>query len=247
MPVIRYNNTANTNASDIARRAKGRAVFANSLINTKTLEQNCLNRVAAGPAATTSFDGSTYYDQRVGAVFTTAEQAAEILLTSPCDPANKPPPEPIVYPSYVLECDDSVGIQIMASGTFTKFTFTTVSQGTGVVEFQFFYLTSYVSSELNVLGVDSNLITPPVGIDEVRYVFRCTPQNVSVTCGAMSKVLQWTVPYSFTNSEESTKTLTLYLHPIAEGNTISQSMAAGQTYTPTPAWGYDAWDISPCP
>ena len=84
MPVIRYNNTANTNASDIARRAKGRVVYANSLVNTKSLEQNCLNRVAAGPAATTSFDATTYYDQRVGAVFTTAVQAAEIILSSPC-------------------------------------------------------------------------------------------------------------------------------------------------------------------
>jgi hypothetical protein len=87
MPVIKYNNTRNTNASEVTNRAKAKTVFANALINQKTLEQNCLNRVAAGPAATTSFDGSKYYDQREGAVFTTSVQAAEILATSPCTPS----------------------------------------------------------------------------------------------------------------------------------------------------------------
>lgn len=85
MPAIRFNNSSNLNASDIARRAQGRAVYANSLVNQKTLEQNCLNRVVMGPAATTSYDGMKYTDKRVGAVFTTPSEAAEILVKSPCE------------------------------------------------------------------------------------------------------------------------------------------------------------------
>ncbi len=88
MPVIRFNNASNRNASDIPRRAQGRAVYANSLVNQKTLEQNCLNRVVMGPAATTSYDGMKYTDKRVGAVFTTPSQAAEILVSSPCKPSS---------------------------------------------------------------------------------------------------------------------------------------------------------------
>jgi hypothetical protein len=247
MPVIRFNNATNYNASDIARRAQGRAVYANSLVNQKTLEKSCLNRVVAGPAATTSYSGATYIDQRVGNVFTTPAQAAEILLTSPCQ--TPPQAGPTVYPSYTLQCDDSVGIQIMASGTFTSFTFTTTSLGRGVVEFQYFLNGSYVSSDLNVLGVDSNLITPPAGIDEVRYVFRCTPQLVSLECIAPSKVLQWTIPYSFqyiSDLSGDSTTLTLYKHPISDGLTETHIVYNGQTYTPSPAWGYDAWSMEPC-
>lgn len=86
MPVIRFNGSTNYNASDVARRAQGKAVYANSLVNQKTLEKGCLNRAVSGPAPATSYDGSKYTDQRVGVVFTTCEQKTEILATSPCVP-----------------------------------------------------------------------------------------------------------------------------------------------------------------
>jgi hypothetical protein len=136
----------------------------------------------------------------------------------------------------------------MATGSFTKFYFTTASQGAGVIEFQFFLEGSYVSDQLVVLGVDSNLITPPSEIDEVRYAFRCSPYPVTLLC-QNPKVLQWTVPYSFTNPSDlsgSYTTLTLYLHPIADGQTLTHNVYAGSTYVPTPAWGYDAWNIASC-
>lgn len=246
MPVIRYNATANTNASDLTRRTQGRAVFANSLVNQKTLDLGCTNRVASGPAATTSYDGSKYIDQRVGTIFTTPAQAAEIVLTSPCTPAEAPP---IVYPVYEVTCNDSLGIQILASGSFTKFWFTPTSLGTGVIEFQYFYQDTYVSDDLIVLGVDSQLVTPPPGIDEVRYVFRCSPQIVSLSCSAPSTVLQWTIPYSFYNPSDLSgnfTTLTLYKHPIGSGITETHTVSSDGTFTPTPAWGWDAWSISPC-
>ncbi len=242
MPVIKFNGSTNYNASDIPRRAQGRAVFADSLVNQKTLERGCLNRVVSGPAPATSYSGSKYIDQRVGTVFTTAEQAIEIVALSPCAVTQA---TPIVYPNYELTCSDPLGIQIMATGTFTKFTFTTTSIGAGVLEFQFFLNDNYVSSELNVLGVDSNLITVPNNIDEVRYVFKCNPINVTLSCSPDSFVLQWTNPYSFTNSTGSTKTLTLTPH--AGGSPTVVSVANGDTYTPTPSWGYDLWSLSPCP
>lgn len=84
MPPIKFNGTKNYNASDVAKRAQARAVFANSLVNQKSLDNNCLNRVVAGPAATTSFDASKVIDQRVGAVATTKVEAVLIVVSSPC-------------------------------------------------------------------------------------------------------------------------------------------------------------------
>ncbi len=245
MPVVRYNNTSNTNASQVTRRAQGRAIYANSLVNQKSLEQNCLNRVAAGPAATTSFDGAKYIDQRIGNIFTTPVQASEIVLTSPCAVPSVPPlATPIVYPNYELTCSDPLGIQIMATGSFTSFTFTTTSLGAGVLEFQFFLNENYVSSQLVVLGSDSNLITPPAGIDEVRYVFKCNPINVDVFCAAVDKVLQWTNPYQFTLTDGGSTTLTLVPHN--GGSPVTSTINSGVPYTPTPSYGWDSWDISPC-
>lgn len=244
MPVVRYNNTSNTNASQVTRRAQGRAVYANSLVNQKSLDLNCLNRVAAGPAATTSYDGAKYMDQRVGNVFTTPVQAAQIVATSPCAVPPVNTVVPIVYPNYELSCSDPLGIQIMATGTFTSFTFTTTSLGAGVLEFQFFLNGSYYSDQLVVLGVDSNLITPPAGIDEVRYVFKCNPINVDVYCGAIDKVLQWTNPYQFTLTDGGSTTLTLVPHN--GGSPVTFTINSGIAFTPTPSWGWDSWDISPC-
>lgn len=243
---MKYNGTTNTNASEVARQAKARATYANQLINTKTLDLNCLNRVAAGPAATTSYDGPKYIDQRVGAIFTTPVQAATIVETSPCSVVPTGNQIPIVYPSYELTCDDTVGIQIMATGTFTSFRFTTTSQGAGVIYFQFLAGGSLVSDQLVALGVDSTLITPPPGIDEVRYVFRCTPISVPLECNASSNVLQWTDPYQYTNPGTESTTVTLYKHPSPTGGTVVFSVAAGATVTPTPSWGYDLWMIEPC-
>ena len=246
MPVIRFNNNANTNASDIARRAQGRAVFANSLVNQKSLDLNCLNRVAAGPAATTSFSGSKYIDQRVGTIFTTQELAAEIVVKSPCQQPQQPAVPVISYPNYVLECSDSLGIQVMATGTFTSFTFTTTTLGAGVLEFQFYKDNSYFSNQLVVLGVDSSLITPPSDTDEVRYVFRCNPIAVTLSCPGESRFLQWTLPYTFTyeaNTPGDTTTLTLYQYP--SDTPIEYEVTDGVPFTPTSSWGYNSWDI-PC-
>ncbi len=84
MPVIKFNGSTNYNASDVAKRAQGRTVFANSLVNQKSLDNNCLNRVAAGPAATTSYDASKYINQRVGTIYTTPAEKAIIIQESPC-------------------------------------------------------------------------------------------------------------------------------------------------------------------
>jgi hypothetical protein len=86
MPVIKFNGSTNYNASDVARRAQARTVFADSLVNQKTIDQNCQNRVASGPAVTTSYNASKVQDQRVGAIFTTPAQAATIIAESPCVP-----------------------------------------------------------------------------------------------------------------------------------------------------------------
>jgi hypothetical protein len=86
MPVIRFNGSTNYNASDVARRAQARTVFADSLVKQKTLDQSCLNRIVSGPAPATSYNAGKVQDQRVGAVFTTPTQAATIVTESPCVP-----------------------------------------------------------------------------------------------------------------------------------------------------------------
>ena len=84
MPVIKFNGSTNYNASDVAKRAQGRTVFADSLVSQKSLDLNCKNRVVAGPAATTSFDASKYINQRVGTIYTTPAEKATIIRESPC-------------------------------------------------------------------------------------------------------------------------------------------------------------------
>jgi hypothetical protein len=84
MPVIKFNGSTNYNASDVAKRAQGRTVFANSLVIQKGIDQNCKNRVAAGPATTTSFDASKYINQRIGTIYTTLAEKETIIQESPC-------------------------------------------------------------------------------------------------------------------------------------------------------------------
>lgn len=242
MPVIRFNGSTNYNASDVTRREQARTVYANALVNQKSLDNTCLNRVVAGPSPATSYSGIKVSDQRLGAVFTTPAQSAEIVAASPCQTPTVQ--SSIVYPNYVLECSDPLGIQIMATGTFTRFTFTTTSQGAGCIDFQFFLEGAFVSNQFVVLGVDSNLITPPAGIDEVRYVFKCSPIVVTIDCSAPPSALQYTNPYCFYNPSGSPVILTLTNYPVELG-TETHTVGAGQTFTPTPAWGWYIWSI-PC-
>lgn len=78
------NNTSNRNASVVTFRQQGKQVYANSLLNTKGLSEPCPNRVAAANSPNTSYSGSTYIDQRVGAVATTCTEKAEILASDKC-------------------------------------------------------------------------------------------------------------------------------------------------------------------
>lgn len=79
-----YNNTSNTNASVVIFRQQGKQVYANQLLYNKALSEPCVNRVVAGNAATTSYSGATYIDQRVGAVATTCAEKAQILASDQC-------------------------------------------------------------------------------------------------------------------------------------------------------------------
>lgn len=246
--VIRYNNTANRDASVVAKKDQARTIYADALVAEKTLNKGCLNRVVAGPAATTSFSAMKITDQSLGAVFTTPLQQAAIVENSPCETVAQP--VPIVYPNYELSCSDPQGIQIMATGVFTSFTFTTRSQGAGVIEFQFFLHPGDllpIGVQLVVLGVDSTLITPPSGITQIGYVFKCNPTEITLYCANPEMVLQWTAPFSFFNPPgyETPQELTLYKHPIESGITETHTVGIGETFTPTPAWGWDFATI-PC-
>lgn len=238
--IIRFNNTSNLNASEVARRAQARAIYADALVNQKNLDKDCLNAVSAGPSAAASYSANKVTDQRLGAIFTTPAQQAEIIASSSCE---VPPIPVIVYPNYELSCSDPLGIQIMATGSFTRFTFTTTSLGAGCLEFQYFLNGNYVSNDFVVLGVTSNLITPPNGIDEVRYVFKCSPIVVTIDCSGTPTALQYTNPYSFYNPSLFSVTLTLTKYP-AELGTITQVVSGGELFTPTPSWGWYLWSIA---
>ena len=84
MVVVKFNGTTNYRASNVTQRTQARTVFANSLVNQKSLDLPCQNRVAAGPAPTTSFSASKIMEQHVGAVATTPAEAALIVQQSPC-------------------------------------------------------------------------------------------------------------------------------------------------------------------
>ncbi len=78
------NRNSNTNASVVTFRQQGKQVYANSLLNTKALGEPCPNRVYAANSPNTSYSGTTYIDQRVGAVATTCAEKAEILASDKC-------------------------------------------------------------------------------------------------------------------------------------------------------------------
>jgi hypothetical protein len=78
------NNNTNSNASAVTFKQQGKQVYANALLNTKALGQSCPNRVAAGNSPNTSYSGTSYIDQRVGAVTTSCEEKAEILASDKC-------------------------------------------------------------------------------------------------------------------------------------------------------------------
>lgn len=78
------NKNTNTSASVVTFKQQGKQVYANTLLNTKALEQSCSNRVVAGNSSNTSYSGSSYIDQRVGAVATTCLEKADILASSKC-------------------------------------------------------------------------------------------------------------------------------------------------------------------
>ena len=80
------NNNQNTSASVVVFKQQGKQVYANSLLNQKALSEPCANRVSLGKAATTSYSGATYIDQRVGAVATTCIEKAQILASDKCSP-----------------------------------------------------------------------------------------------------------------------------------------------------------------
>ena len=84
MPPVKFNGSKNYNASDVTRREQARTVYANALTNQKSLDNNCLNRVVAGPSSATSFSAYKVSDQHTGAIFTTPAESATIVASSPC-------------------------------------------------------------------------------------------------------------------------------------------------------------------
>lgn len=78
------NKNTNYNASVVTFKQQGKQVYANSLLNTKALSEPCPNRVVAGNSSNTSYSGTSYIDQRVGAVATTCVEKAEILASDKC-------------------------------------------------------------------------------------------------------------------------------------------------------------------
>jgi len=78
------NTNTNYNASAVTFKQQGKQVYANSLLNTKSLSEPCPNRVTAGPSPNTSYSGASYIDQRVGANATSCEEKVLILASDKC-------------------------------------------------------------------------------------------------------------------------------------------------------------------
>jgi hypothetical protein len=78
------NKNTNYNASVVTFKQQGKQVYANSLLYNKSLAEPCKNRVVAGNSPNTSYSGTTYIDQRVGAVATSCEEKVLILASDTC-------------------------------------------------------------------------------------------------------------------------------------------------------------------
>jgi hypothetical protein len=78
------NKNTNYNASVVTFKQQGKQVYANALLYNKSLTETCANRVVAGNSPNTSYSGTTYLDQRVGAVATPCDEKAAILASDTC-------------------------------------------------------------------------------------------------------------------------------------------------------------------
>jgi hypothetical protein len=78
------NKNTNYNASVVTFKQQGKQVYANALLYNKSLTETCVNRVVAGNSPNTSYSGTTYLDQRVGAVATPCYEKAQILASDTC-------------------------------------------------------------------------------------------------------------------------------------------------------------------
>ena len=78
------NRNTNYNASVVTFKQQGKQVYANSLLNTKSLTEPCGTRISLGHSPKTSYSGMTLVDQRVGAVATTCTEKAQILASDKC-------------------------------------------------------------------------------------------------------------------------------------------------------------------
>jgi hypothetical protein len=236
--LLRSPNT-NQNASAATRRVQTRAIFANALVQQKTLDFNCLNRVYAGNALPTNYSGSIPGDRREGAMNTTPAEAAAIVAASPCDvPAAAQPP-----PTYSISCSDDVGVQTLTVADPTvPFLVSPTSEGTGITNFIFKNNVGAILEEQFVVFPIESPIVPPQGTFTIEYVFRCTPVIIQPNCiDSPSGVLEPTLPYSFQNLTGSAFFMT-YSKPTEIDQQLVQD---NEIFTPIPSYGWTFYSI-PC-
>jgi hypothetical protein len=235
--LLKSPNT-NQNASAATRRVQTRAIFANALVQQKTLDFNCLNRVFLGNALPTNYSGSIPGDRREGAMNTSPAESAAIVAASPCVvPATTPPP----VPTYSISCsDDSSFQQLVVDNPTVPFLVVPTSEGTGVINF-YFKRPESIEQQLFPLPIESPIV-PPEDTVSIEFVFRCTPVIIQPNCvDSPSGVLDPTLPYSFQNLTGSAFFMT-YSKPTEIDQRLVQD---NETFTPEPSYGWTFYSI-PC-
>jgi hypothetical protein len=243
----RGSNLKNMNASLITNKRQAQMIFTGY-----ERQINAINDGFKTYRGTTIFngaDGPTINNLKNGDTWTSPETLYAIKKTDYCTLSNSCPPPP--PPSYFFTPSDSVTIQQITLNTIAPFqiTYNPSTTNTGVIKL-LFYDTSQnvIGTQIIDLTSSSLLITPSVGTtwNTIGYVFRSTPFIINPTVSNVGISLDPGYPYTFVNNTNYTNSLGL---TYASGSPlVGPSVSAGNTYTPTPIYGYIEavfWGISP--
>lgn len=243
----RGSNLKNMNASIITNKRQAQMVFTGYERQIEAI--NTGFRTQRGAIAFNGAEGPTLANLKNGNTWTSPETLHAIQTTNYCSLSDScpipPPPSP---PVYTISCSDVQGIQYITLSSIIPFyiSYDTNISNTGVVQLSFYQTgnPSPIGIQVVNLITDSLLITPPPGTtsNNIGYVFRCTPILISYS-GASSGSLVAGYPYEFRNDSGNLlpKILTITKE---DSSTIVATVADGDTYTPSPLYGYISYNFN---
>ena len=234
----RGSNLKNTNASLITQKRQAQTIFTGYERQVESINQGF--NTQRGTAVFNGSDGPAVANLKNGDTWTSPETLNAILTTNYCylsDTCSR------IYP-YEIKCSDLDVLQYITLSFIGPFTVTYDHDitNTGIVELFFFNNENILVGSQIIDLTNQTLVTPVNGTSSttVGYSFKCTPLDIK-SSSHLSGVLNPGTVYTFTNDSGSTKLFTLVKQ---DSNSIVQMISDGETYVPSPKYGYTSYIFS---